>query len=79
MEDREKKPYKIISNNNLVRWLVGERSYFYVSRYKNTETGKMNTAFVPSKLLDELLEIYYDGRANGLYNNYIAKTSQKAE
>lgn len=75
----EKKQYKIISNNSLVRWLVGERSYFYTNRYKNKETGKMDTVFHNDPLLNELLDIYYSGRKEGLYSTYVNKCKQKAE
>lgn len=68
--------YKEITNNNLVRWLI-LRNYFYISRVKHN--GKYVSYFIESPLLNELLEIYYKERKNGLGSTYVEKTTQIAE
>lgn len=78
MKDREKKPYKVIKSNSLNRWLVGERSYWYISRYKD-EDGRMCCNYISSPLLEELCCIYREGRKQGLYNTFVKKDKQKAE
>lgn len=65
--------YKLVDNNNLTRWLVGQRSYFYTFRKKMN--GKYYSFFKKSPLLSELLTIYEIEKPS----TYVQKNTQKAE
>lgn len=68
--------YICIRSNSCVRWLVGKRACYYVFRSKVGD--KYNTYFKKSKLLDELLEIYWN-LPEEERNSYVDKTTTKAE
>ncbi len=68
--------YVCIRNNSLVRWLVSKRAYYYV--FRNKVDDRYNTYFKNSKLLQELLEIYYN-LPDEERNTFIHKTTTKAE
>jgi len=65
--------YMPISGQNLTRWLVGERSYFYT--FRKRVNGSFYSYFKRSPLLSELLEIYKNQKPN----TYKDKYTQKAE
>lgn len=72
----EDKEFVNIKNQNLNRWLVGYRNYFYVYRYR--EGNEYICAYRNSKLLNELLEIY-NSLSKEERTTYVNKTTQKAE
>lgn len=71
-EDR----YIAIENNNLNRWLVGQRSCWYIFR-KKTESGHV-CFYSRSKLIDELLDIYENMSVEERCT-FVYKASKKAE
>lgn len=70
--------YYVCTTNSLSRWLV-LRNYFYSHRVR--VNGKYQTYFYKSKLLDELLTLYSQLKAEGSdeINTYKSKLTQKAE
>ena len=75
-EDLNLDKYLAIDNNNLIRWLTGQRSLFYVFRKKVGD--KYVCYYSKCKLLYELLEIYKTLRPEER-NTFVRKNTTKAE
>lgn len=68
--------YIAIESNNLNRWLVGQRSCWYVFR-KRIETGHV-CYYIKSKLIEELLTIYENMSVEERCT-FVHKSTKKAE
>jgi hypothetical protein len=75
-EDLNLDKYLAIDNNNLIRWLTGQRSLFYVFRKKVGD--KYVCYYSKCKLLYELLEIYKTLSPDER-NTFVHKNATKAE